>query len=93
MFPFPVESALSGIMDNDDEGNINKTFCYRRTFLLPNSYHGKRILLHFGAVDWKCTVYINGRTAGVHAGGNAPFSFDITDFLVGEGTGCGYRPY
>ena len=86
LVPFPVESALSGIMDTDFEENTYSTFIYRRHFTLPPSHEGKHTLLHFGAVDWQCAVYINGKEAGRHTGGNDPFTFDITPFLHASGT-------
>lgn len=85
LVPFAFESALSGIMNRDYEKNVNNTLIYRRTFTLPESYNGKRILLHFGAVDWKCVVYINGKEAGTHTGGSDPFTFDITPYLNESG--------
>jgi len=54
---------------------------YRRLFTIPKSWQGQHILLHFGAVDWKATVYINGKEAGTHQGGYGSFTFDITDDL------------
>ena len=81
LVPFPVESALSGIMDKNYSTNRKATHMYRRTFTLPESFSGKNILLHFGAVDWRCYVYVNGQLVGTHDGGSAPFSFDITPFL------------
>lgn len=86
LVPYPVESALSGIMDTNFEQNTHSTFVYQRSFTLPESYKNKQILLHFGAVDWKCAVYINGKEAGRHTGGNDPFSLDITPLLKTEGT-------
>lgn len=85
LVPYPVESALSGIMDTDFEENTRSTFVYHRTFTLPRSYKDKNILLHFGAVDWKCTIYINGVKAGTHTGGNDPFCIDITHLLRPKG--------
>lgn len=85
MVPFPVESALSGIMDKDYLANTWATFAYRKTFTLPDAYKNKNVLLHFGAVDWKCAVYVNGKEAGTHAGGSDPFFFDITSLLNGRG--------
>lgn len=85
LVPFPVESALSGIMDKSYSSNRNCTFMYRRTFSLPDSYAGRNVLLHFGAVDWRCYVYVNGQLAGTHDGGSAPFHFDITPYLKAEG--------
>ena len=61
LVPFPIESALSGIMDTNFEENTQSTFVYQRTFKLPKAYKGRHILLHFGAVDWKCAVYVNGQ--------------------------------
>ena len=81
LVPFPVESALSGIMDKNYSANRKYTHMYRRTFSLPDDFSGKNVLLHFGAVDWRCYVYVNGQLAGTHDGGSAPFSFDITPFL------------
>ena len=54
---------------------------YRRNFAVPNQWQGQRILLHFGAVDWQTTVYLNGRELGSHRGGYDPFTFDITGTL------------
>ena len=81
LVPFPVESALSGIMDKNYSSNRRATHMYRRTFTLPENFTGKNILLHFGAVDWRCYVYVNGQLAGTHDGGSVPFFFDITPFL------------
>ena len=81
LVPFPVESALSGIMDKNFSANKKATHMYRRTFTLPESFEGKNILLHFGAVDWRCYVYVNGELAGTHDGGSVPFFFDITSLL------------
>jgi hypothetical protein len=85
LVPFPVESALSGIMDKNYSANRKATHMYRRSFTLPDNFNGKNILLHFGAVDWRCYVYVNGQLAGTHDGGSVPFSFDITSLLK-EGT-------
>lgn len=81
LVPFPVESALSGVMKHSER------LVYRRTFEVPNDpqWSGKRILLHFGAVDWEATVYVNGKKLGVHRGGYDGFSFDITDALTKTG--------
>ena len=81
LVPFPVESALSGIMDKNHSANKNATHMYRRTFSLPEAFTGKNVLLHFGAVDWRCHVYVNGQLAGTHDGGSDPFCFDITPCL------------
>ncbi len=79
LVPFPVESALSGVMRKADR------VWYRRTFSVPQGWTGRRLLLHFGAVDWQATVYVNGRLMGAHRGGFDAFSFDITDALRAGG--------
>lgn len=79
LVPFPVESALSGVMKHVSETN---RLWYRRTFEIPHSWFGRRILLHFGAVDFEATVFVNGKNVGRHRGGYDGFSFDITDSLL-----------
>ncbi len=80
LVPFPIESALSGVMKHADR------LWYRRTITLPEKWNGHRILLHFGAVDWEATVYVNGTLVGHHRGGYDPFSFDITEALRDKGS-------
>ncbi|MCC6445139.1 MAG: beta-galactosidase [Armatimonadetes bacterium] len=77
LVPFPPESALSGIGDRD----FMPCVWYRRAFSLPDNWQGKRVLLHFGAVDYETTVWVNGKEAGGHRGGYSSFHFDITPFL------------
>jgi hypothetical protein len=84
LVPYPVESALSGIMDTD-YANMNKTYTYRRTFTVDPATAGKRIILHFGAVDWESYVFVNGTQVAHHVGGYDPFSADITDALTASG--------
>jgi hypothetical protein len=79
LVPFPVESAISGIMDHHEH------LWYRRQFEIPAEWNGQRILLHFGAVDWESQVYVNGTSIGIHRGGYDAFSYDITDVLTGSG--------
>jgi beta-galactosidase/beta-glucuronidase len=76
--PFPAESALSGLAKPIGPDN---ELWYRRSFSIPDNWRPKNILLHFGAVDWRADVFVNGFPAGSHTGGYAPFSFDITPFL------------
>jgi hypothetical protein len=83
LVPFPVESALSGVMK--PVGPDNRLW-YSRSFEIPARWKGKRVLLHFGAVDWEATVWVNGKELGTHRGGYDPFSFDITDALKDSGT-------
>ena len=78
LVPFPVESALSGVMKPVGE---NDRLWYRRTFEVPKKWQGQRVWLHFGAVDFQATVTVNGRQVGQHRGGYDGFSFDITDAL------------
>lgn len=78
LVPFAIESALSGV---GKEVGKNNLLWYQDTFTVPSSMKGKKILLHFGAVDWHTEVYINGKLAGEHKGGFDPFSFDITTYL------------
>lgn len=85
LVPFGVESALSGIMHTDLGTTANSTLMYRRTFTLTDAFKNKRVLLHFGAVDWRCAVYVNRTKVGEHDGGNDPFTLDITQALLPEG--------
>lgn len=78
LVPFAVESALSGVKKR--VGPDNRLW-YRRTFTVPEGWSGQRVLLHFGAVDWKSEVWVNGKKMGTHEGGYTGFSYDITDAL------------
>jgi beta-galactosidase/beta-glucuronidase len=82
LVPFPIESALSGVMKAVGQDN---RLWYRRTFETPKKWAGRRILLHFGAVDWDATVWVNSKQVGDHRGGYDPFTFDITDALKNAG--------
>jgi hypothetical protein len=79
LVPFPVESSLSGVMQK-----VSHVW-YRRSFEVPANWHDKRVLLHFGAVDWQATVSVNGHELGTHKGGYDAFSFDVTDALKPTG--------
>ena len=76
--PYCPESVLSGV------GNTDFMNCvwYRKTVTLPAEFAGKRTVIHFGAVDYLATLYVNGKKIGTHQGGYTPFSFDITDALT-----------
>jgi len=100
LVPYPVESALSGVMRRL---GYTQRLWYRRGFEVAKDFRSGRLLLHFGAVDWEATVWVNGQKVGLHRGGYDPFSFDITDFLVPESrqeivvsvwdpTDTGYQP-
>ncbi|WNG19104.1 AbfB domain-containing protein [Cystobacter fuscus] len=77
LVPFPIESGLSGIK------RYQERMWYRRTFTVPAAWSGRRVQLHFGAVDWEATVYVNRQLVGSHQGGFDGFSFDITPQLNG----------
>lgn len=79
LVPFAVESALSGVGRSVTE---HDALWYEREFSVPKDWAGSRIMLNFGAVDWKAEVYVNDELAGCHTGGYAPFSFDVTDLLL-----------
>ena len=74
LVPFPVESALSGVMKRVGK---DQRLWYRRTVTVPEAWKGKTVLLHFGAIDWEATVYIDGKHMGEHRGGYDAFSFEI----------------
>lgn len=78
LVPFPVESALSGVAR---EVGPEKRLWYRREFVVPEAWAGRRVRLNFGAVDWEAKVWINGREAGGHRGGYTGFTVDMTEHL------------
>ncbi len=75
--PFCPESKLSGIEHTD----FMNAVWYRRFFTIDQAFAGKRVLLHFGAVDYDARVWVNGQQVAAHRGGYTPFSADITDAL------------
>lgn len=75
--PFCPESELSGIGYTD----FIPAVWYHRNIEIPEDWAGKRILLHFGAVDYDCRVWVNGQFVGRHLGGSSSFYFDITPAL------------
>ena len=79
LVPYPIESALSGVKKPLLPSQL---LWYRRSFKRPEELKkGHRLLLHFGAVDWQTTVYVNGKEVGTHSGGYTAFTFDITGEL------------
>ena len=80
--PFSPETPLSGV------GHIlqpDEYLWYRRSVTLPEGFfRGGRLLLHFGAVDQCCTVWVNGQEAGGHIGGYLPFALDVTELIEGD---------
>lgn len=76
--PFVFQSPASKIHDN----RMCDYVTYRRKFTVKQEWRGKEVLLHFGAVDYECRVFVNGKLAGTHIGGNGSFSFSITEWLT-----------
>ncbi len=75
--PFSPESILSGVEKQVKPNDIlyyQKLFNFRKT--------KSKVILHFGAVDYKCTVTLNGKYVGEHTGGYLPFSFDVTALIL-----------
>lgn len=78
LVPFCAESALSGVKK---AVLPDQSLWYHTTFKAPSVKKGEHLLLHFGAVDWQTTVWVNGKEVGRHVGGFDPFSFDLTEVL------------
>ncbi len=76
--PFAPETPASGVDDTD----FHAVCWYRRTFDRPALGPDARLILHFGAVDYAATIWVNGTIATRHEGGYTPFSADITDYLT-----------
>lgn len=79
--PFVYQSKLSGIADTERHDVV----WYQRSFTLTRPADGRRVLLHFGAVDYEATVFLNGRQVTKHIGGHTPFSADVTPYLDDSG--------
>ena len=79
LVPYPIESALSGLQKHEDR------MWYRRTFQVPDNWKGKRLVLHFGAVDYDAKVWVNGRQVATHRGGYDGFDVDVTNALHTKG--------
>jgi len=78
LVPYPLESGLSGVAKPLKEDQL---LWYRRVISAEADRDGQRVLLHFGAVDFRATLYVNDREIGTHIGGYQGFTFDITDTL------------
>ncbi len=78
LVPFCVESTLSGV---GQPVTPTDRVWYRRSFTVPAAWKSERVLAHFEAVDFDCTVWLNGALVGSHTGGSTAFSFDFTDYL------------
>ena len=83
LVPFAIESSLSGVQR---PFLPTEKLWYQRHFTLDDAWKGKNVILHFGAVDYECQVWVNNKLAGTHKGGNNPFSFDVTKFLKKGGS-------
>ncbi len=79
--PYAPETPASGIGDP----HLGAVCWYSRRIAVPDRWRARRIWLHFGAVDYACQVWVNGRLLGSHQGGYTPFAFDITDALGWSG--------
>ena len=75
LVPFCIESSLSGLAE---QFRPEDRLWYRREFTVAHEWKGKKIKLHFGAVDYACEVFVNGKPVGKHVGGNNAFYFDVT---------------
>lgn len=73
--PFAYQSELSGIGNTD----MHDIVWYKKTVAFPATFAGKRLILHFGAVDYLAWVWVNGEMVKFHEGGHTPFAVDITD--------------
>jgi beta-galactosidase/beta-glucuronidase len=82
LVPFAVESSLSGVMKT--VGDQNELW-YKRSFTVPANWKGKKVMLNFGAADWRSEIFVNDIKVGSHQGGYMPFSFDVTPFLNKSG--------
>ncbi|OQP59271.1 beta-galactosidase [Niastella vici] len=82
LVPYAIESALSGVGKTVGK---DSALWYQRSVAMPPTFKNKRVLLHFGAVDWLCDVFVNGKKVGTHQGGYDPFSMDITAALGKSG--------
>src|SRR5262245_31600670 len=76
--PYPPESALSAV----HETGFHPIVWYRRVIQVDDELRRDRLVLHFGAVDYRASVWVNGHLACEHEGGHTPFSAEITQLLV-----------
>lgn len=76
--PFAYQTKLSGIHDE----SCHDIIWYKKVFEVPKNWENKNVVLHFGAVDYRCKVYVNEIYIGEHEGGHTAFSFDITHALT-----------
>jgi beta-galactosidase/beta-glucuronidase len=79
--PFAYQAPLSGIGSRD----VHEVVWYARTVEIPAEWQVEDLLLHFGAVDYRTTVWVNGDEVGHNQGGHVPFSFNIAPYLKPDG--------
>lgn len=75
--PFCWESSLSGVENSSYLGQA----WYQKKVTVDKDWDGRKLFLKFGAVDWKCKLWVNGREVGEHVGGYTAFEFDVTEYL------------
>ena len=78
--PYPYQSELSGV----DDKAVHEIVWYARSFEVPAEWRGQNVLLSFGAVDYRTTVWVNGKEVGHNQGGHVPFQFNIAPYLNHE---------
>lgn len=77
--PYSIESYLSGVMQ---AVGAEKELWYKREVSISNAERKRKVLLHFGAVDWESEIFVNGKSVGIHQGGYDPFFYDISTYLI-----------
>ena len=82
LVPYCIESALSGVGKRVGKDNY---LLYNKTLEIPADWEGKEIMLNFGAVDWRCDVYLNNVKVGSHQGGYCPFTVNLTPAINKDG--------
>ena len=82
LVPFCPESKRSGVGFTD----FIEQMWYQREITIPEEWMGKRILIHFGGVDYQSIIYLDGKEVGRHTGGSSPFFIDLTSFVQGGGS-------
>jgi beta-galactosidase/beta-glucuronidase len=75
--PYAYQTELSGIHDT----GVHEVVWYARTFSVPGEWLENDLLLHFGAVDYRSSIWVNGKEVGHNQGGHVPFSFNIAPYL------------
>jgi len=83
LVPYPIESAISGVMQRVSKDDL---IWYKRELNTDKLKNSEHLILHFEAVDWHAIIWIDDQMVGEHKGGYSPFSFDITDFISSSRT-------